>query len=189
MVLPSNTVFAAIDFETTGSLRNNIPVEFAFVRFRLDGTLVDFWESEIRVDREKTKASSRFTETLAVNSLRDCWSTIDQHLSDQLICGHNVGVDRQFLLNEFPFFQAKDYMDTLSLYRQLYGDQIDDYSLESLLSIFGLEEKLHSFDFNEHFEPHRALYDAVGSAQLLLRLYEDPETRSIFTNQVQTSLF
>ena len=189
MILNQQSLICCIDFETTGNLRDNLPVEFAFARFYPDGRLVDHWETEIAVKRADTKASSRFEEVMQVKSLRECWTTIDEKLSGQIICGHNVGVDKQLLLKEFPFFKAHSYIDTLSLYRQLYDKQIDDYSLESLLHIFNLYDPIMAHPLNGHFYPHRALFDAVGSAHLLMRLYQDPRTKSLFEEQDQGMLF
>ena len=187
--LLANDLICAIDFESTGTQRGWKPVEFACALMTLDGQIVRYFESEITVERQASSAAKRFTQDNAAQSLRDCWSEIEDFVQDQHICGHNVGVDKQLLLKEFPLITNKSYIDTFNIYRQLYGGQIPDYSLEALLHTFELHDKLEDLKVNDHWQAHRALYDAVGSALLLTRLYQDPQTRPLFDSPVQDELF
>lgn len=187
--LSSNDLICCLDFESTGTQRGWKPVEFGCALMTLDGKIESYFESEISVERQQTSAAERFSQEDAPKSLRDCWLKIESFVQNQHICGHNVGVDKQLLLKEFPLISNKSYIDTFNIYRQLYGNQIPDYSLEALIQTFELEEQLEALKVNDHWQAHRALYDAVASGLLLVRLFQDPQTRALFNPVTQDELF
>ncbi|MFO7724501.1 MAG: hypothetical protein R6V45_03045 [Oceanipulchritudo sp.] len=94
------------------------------------------------------------------------------------------------------------WIDSLSLYRRLYQG-LETYGLGELVHAFGLQETLLDLARKhcprERCRPHCALFDALASSLLLLRLEEEPELRGRMTRgwllelsggeQVQSELF
>ena len=178
--------FYCIDFESTGALNGQEPLEFAWVEIQKSGKIGKYREvgfSSVTGGRDLSDIKER------VPHLRDMWPELSQNLQGKVLVGHNVNYDYSLIHKVFPGFKYGGLIDTLTIYRQLYGTQIPDYSLEYLLMTFELKEKLDKLQLNEHFEPHRALYDAYGSALLLQRLLEDEQTKSLFDVDVQGKLF
>ena len=72
------------------------------------------------------------------------------------------------------------WLDTLYIYRRVYP-QLESHKLEDLVELFGLgtelnaRSKLYCPDGRRRY--HSALYDALASALLLSRLYDEPELR------------
>ena len=105
---------------------------------------------------------------------------------------HNAAVEDGFLRSVWAYPRsAPDFseverkvpswgpwLDTLHLYRRLYPG-LDSYKLGDLVRLFELETDLAA-EARIHCPPprskyHSALYDALASALLLLRLYDLPE--------------
>lgn len=172
-------MFFCIDFESTGSANGQEPLEFAWVGLTMDGEFLK--PHEIGFENVKGGRDLNFETTYP--HLRDAWPLIENKLQNQVLVGHNINYDHSLLVKTFPGFKAAGLIDTLTLYRQLYDKQIDDYSLTSLMSIFQLGHKIDEYVCNDHFEPHRALYDSYACGLLLQRLLLDEQTRAIFTQQ------
>jgi DNA polymerase III epsilon subunit-like protein len=178
-------MFYCIDFESNGAANGQEPLEFAWVQISLTGDILD--SHEIGFTEVKGGRKLDFKQT--VPHLRDTWPTIKKNLQGAILCGHNVNYDHSLLIKTFPLLQTNGLVDTLTIYRQLYGVQIIDYSLSNLINVFQLGQELESFKCNEHFEPHRALYDAFACALLLQRLLKDETTSGLFTGKQQGKLF
>lgn len=107
-------------------------------------------------------------------------------------CAHNAAVEDGLLRNVWPYprtspdFSKPDenlaswgpWLDTLYLYRRVYP-QLQSHKLEALIETFELvaaldeQAKLYCPDKRRRY--HCALYDALASALLLRRLFEEPE--------------
>ena len=178
--------FYCIDFESTGAVNGQEPLEFAWVEIGKSGTIGNYREigfSGVSGGRDLSDIKERLPH------LRDMWPELKKNLQGQVIVGHNVNYDYSLLNKTFPGFKHAGLVDTLTIYRQLYDKQISDYSLEHLLMIFELKEKLNTLNLNEHFQPHRALYDAYGCALLLQRLLVDEQLKELFNTDSQGQLF
>ncbi len=179
--------FYCIDFESNGAVNGLEPIEFAWVEIcSQSGKIGQFHEygfSAVRGGRQLSDHKNK------VPNMRDLWTTISQNLHGKVLCGHNVSHDFSILNKTFPGFTSGGLIDTLTIYRQLYGRQIKNYSLEDLLNVFDLSKTLDDLALNDHFVPHRALYDAYGCALLIQRLIEDPKTANIFHKETQQKLF
>ena len=179
-------IFYCIDFESTGAANGQEPLEFAWVEVDSMGSIGHCREvgfSGVSGGRDLSDIKER------VPHLRDMWPELNDNLQGKTLAGHNVNYDYSLINKTFPGFKHGGLIDTLTIYRQLYGTQITNYSLENLLLVFELKEKLESLKLNEHFEPHRALYDAYGCALLLSRLLQSEKTRKLFEHQKQDELF
>lgn len=106
------------------------------------------------------------------DAIRD---TVTKYLADEvIIVGHNVHVDLGVLRSKLPGWQAHAILDTLRVARGVLPD-LPSRKLGALVDHFdlatGLPEALH---------PHRATYDVLVTARLLLALAtgEDGNPRS-----------
>ena len=178
-------MFYCIDFESTGAVNGQEPLEFAWVQIDINGNIGNHHEvgfSGVTGGRNLSDIE------IKVPHFRDCWPTLKESLFNKVLVGHNINYDYSLILKTFPAFQNSGLIDTLTVYRQLYGEQLPDYSLESLLRAFQLDKKLDNLALNDHFEPHRALYDAYGCALLLQKLLQDPATSVLFRDDFQGEL-
>lgn len=178
--------FYSIDFESTGALNGQEPLEFAWVEIDKSGKIGSYREIGFTAVSGGRDLSDIKDTT---PHLRDMWPELSSKLEGKVLVGHNVNYDYSLIHKTFPGFKHGGLIDTLTIYRQLYGSQIPDYSLEYLLDTFQLKETLYKLELNDHFEPHRALYDAYGCALLLQRLLLDDQTKSLFDADVQGKLF
>ncbi len=115
------------------------------------------------------------------------------------LSAHNAGFEKHLLKAQWPYPRLSPdficpgaeladwgpWIDTLRLYEVIYPD-LGDYGLSSLLDTFGLRERLYELAAvhcpEKRRRPHCALYDALGSALLLMHLgslpgYEDLSLR------------
>ena len=178
-------MFYCIDFESTGAANGQQPKEIAWVEIDLEGEIGN-WKEIGFTGVKGGRDLGGIEET--VPELRDAWPQIKDSLHGKVLAGHNINYDHSLLLKSFPAFQNSGLIDTLTIYRQLYGEQIADYSLDSLLGIFQISGQLEKLKLNDHFEPHRALFDAYGCALLLQRLLQDPATAVIFKDSGHADL-
>ena len=121
------------------------------------------------------------------------------------LCAHNASVEDRFLKNTWSYTrQSPDFaspkknqllaswgpwLDTLPIYRRLYPD-LDSYQLNTLIRLFGLEDKLTQLARlhcpKERIRYHCALYDALASALLLQRLFSLEELNDLSLYQLFT---
>lgn len=111
-------------------------------------------------------------------------------------CAHNVAVEDGLLSSIWPYprntsdFLSDDeqtaswgpWLDTLQLYRRVYP-QLESYKLGDLVVLFELEAELNQlaklYCPEKRGRYHCALYDALASALLLRRLYDEPDLNGI----------
>ena len=115
-----------------------------------------------------------------------------------IFAAHNRHAENRFLKDTWPLPPAVPdwretgkraqewgpWIDTLSLYRRLYQG-LEAYGLGELVNGFGLGESLLELGREQcppgRSHPHCALFDALASSLLLLRLEEEPELRGRMT--------
>ncbi len=91
-------------------------------------------------------------------------------LNGKVIVGHNVGVDWRLLHRRCPGIQPQALIDTLRLARHVHPGSKGN-GLNVLLDRHHLTAALTAL--LSASGPHRALWDAIGSAALLAKLIED----------------
>lgn len=108
-----------------------------------------------------------------------------------VFCAHNASVEDGLLRMVWPcprispdFFKQGGsagiswgpWLDTLPIYRRVYPG-LENYSLEVLIGLFDLQRDLDDLAGGHcpagRKKYHSALYDALGSALLLLRLFQE----------------
>lgn len=90
-------------------------------------------------------------------------------LAERIFVAHNAHVDLGVLTRELPGFEPIEVIDTLKLAKRLAPGRMS-YRLGTLVQAFGLAEELPP-----GFQPHRAGYDALVAARLLIRLASPPD--------------
>jgi DNA polymerase III epsilon subunit-like protein len=100
--------------------------------------------------------------------------------SESVLVAHNAHVDLDVITRELPGWAPAAVIDTLKLSRRL-SPQRPSHKLGELVAAYGLDH-----DVPEGTGPHRAGYDALMAARLLLRLIRDAglETLGQLTGQV-----
>jgi DNA polymerase-3 subunit epsilon/exodeoxyribonuclease X len=88
-------------------------------------------------------------------------------LNGRILVGHNIGVDLRLIHLRMPAIQPAALIDTSCLVRHLWPD-VRRWNLTALLAEHELENEVKSLVPDG--QPHRALWDAVGSALLLAEL-------------------
>ncbi len=91
-------------------------------------------------------------------------SDVQARLGGAVFVAHNASVDLGVLKRKLPGFAPDDVLDTLRLARRLLPDQ-PNHRLGSLVSVLDLGRDLPS-----DLRPHRAGYDALVTARLLVYL-------------------
>ena len=89
---------------------------------------------------------------------------IRAHLDQCVLVAHNAHVDLDVLTRELPGWKPLDVVDTLKLSRRLHPER-PSHKLGALVQAYYLAEGLP-----ETMTAHRADYDALVTARLLLRL-------------------
>ncbi len=108
------------------------------------------------------------TKTLAdAPGLDDITPELTTRLTGTTIVGHNVGVDWRLLNRRCPGLRVPAMIDTLRLARHLRPDAKSN-SLTTLLDHYRLTDAVAALAPDS--QPHRALWDATGTALLLTTL-------------------
>ena len=163
--------FVVIDVETTGGTAGEAALtEVAAAAFRageLLGTFATLVDPGCPVP-EFVSGLTGITDAMLVGAPSPQWAVarLLSFAGDAVVVGHNVGFDLSFLDAEAErcHLRRRDnpVVDTLALARRLVRDVVPDCSLHTLAAALRLE----------HRPAHRALADALATADLLHRLIE-----------------
>lgn len=175
--------YAAIDFETTGSVAG-YPVEpwqVGVARVEPGASPV-CWESLLRIgDRPfHPRAPGRHAALRGAleraPGLPECLDRLREHCAGVPLVAHNTATERNCLARDLPMERFGPWIDTLKLSRAAWPE-LSSHRLGDLLARFGLMEKVRTA-FPDR-EPHDALFDAYGSHLLLKFLLEQPGWESV----------
>ena len=172
--------FAAIDFETTGSVPGfpNEPwqVGVLAVPAAAEEPPAAF-DSLLRIDparpfnRYAPGRHAKLREELAAAPpLPSLWPRLAPLLAGPVVA-HNAGTERSLLQASAPLHVPGPWIDTLALARRAWP-AAPSHALEDLVPALGLLPRLQALLPGR--EPHDALYDAVACALLLLHLLDQP---------------
>lgn len=169
----SQCQFLVIDVEGNGQQPLEI-IELAIVTIsggRLD-TKVNEWliKPALPVTSMASRLHGIYNDDLVhMPSFKSLSSEISSILRNEVVIGHNVGVDVQLLRKGLPSWTPLVAIDTLRLAKSV-NPGLSSYGLEFLLDYFNVEL--------QDRKAHRALSDAIATAQLFLTLVEILEKRS-----------
>jgi len=109
-------------------------------------------------------------------TIADVEPELARRINGKYLVGHNVGVDWRLLHRRCPTVIPAGLIDTLRLARKIDPDA--QHGLATLLERHGLTRQVHRLAPGS--APHRALWDAVGSALLLAALATQlPDTQAL----------
>ena len=162
--------YTVVDIETTGlDRRYNKILEISALRVR-DRKVVDEF-SEIINPYEPVPSFIRnltgITNEMAREGLEleDVLRKFKEFLKDDVIVGHNVNFDVNFLYDNFKIVLGEEltnnFVDTLRISRRLIPE-LKHHRLDDLTDYFGIEMR----------DKHRALNDCVLTNKVYLRLCE-----------------
>jgi len=139
------------------------------------------------------RAQHGITEEFALREepFTDDWRLFSELRQQGPFCAHNVAVESGLIESVWPYPKAcpnfadpglsaanwGPWLDTLQLYRRIYPG-LESYRLEKLVGLFSVQENLDR-QARLLCPPkrrcyHCALYDALASAFLLARLFDEP---------------
>jgi DNA polymerase-3 subunit epsilon len=182
-----------IDFE--GSRQSGV-VEYGYVTL-VQGEMVDAGTqicAPMGTITDMDRRQHGISEARAVDEpgFESAWSLFAGLRETGPFCAHNASVEDGFLRRVWscprssPDFSEPGqtiaswgpWLDTLPIYRRVYP-QLESHKLQVLVDIFGLQAELDRQAGTlcpadrQHY--HCALYDALASALLLRRLWDEPE--------------
>lgn len=165
--------FLVIDVEGNGQRPLEI-IELAIVSIKHGRVEDSFSEWLIKPLQPVTQMASRFhgiknEDLIAKPAFEEISSQVSNILGNEVVIGHNVGVDVQLLKEKMPTWSPMVAIDTLKLAKAV-NPALASYSLESLIDYFKI-------DLPDR-KAHRAASDAFATAKLFLRLVKIYETQT-----------
>jgi DNA polymerase-3 subunit epsilon len=186
-----------IDFE--GSRQSGI-VEYGVVTLHGEGIEATYSRlcAPIGTISDRDRIQHGISEEIAgaESSFIEEWNLFAGLRESGPLCAHNAAVEDGLLRSVWSYPRSSPdfsednrpiaswgpWLDTLYLYRRIYP-QLESHKLEDLIGLFQLEVDLEAqaklYCSAKRRRYHCALYDALASALLLLRLYEEPELKSM----------
>jgi DNA polymerase-3 subunit epsilon len=180
--LRSPFAFAALDFETTGAVAG-YPVEpWQIGVVRVDAQGARCWEHWLRVGPRPfhPRAPGRHEQVRGelerAPFLQDLVPELRGLCGGVPMVAHNVATEQKCLRDAVPMERFGPWIDTLKLSRALWPG-LRSHKLGDLLAGFGLRDQVTAC-LPERGE-HDALFDAMGSAVLLIHILELPVCANI----------
>lgn len=191
--------FAVIDFETTGFKDSvtGIPmmaVEVAIVQVSKTGEIGEKWSTTLNPLRPIEPSATAVHKLSAqdLSSAPTFESKIEEikaRILGKMLVAHNAEFDAKVLRNELGRFNGHGlrgkqlvFIDTLRLIKSM-GYILPNYKLDTIIKAYGIENA----------NPHRALGDALATAELLAIFLKDDSpleaTRISATSKSPTGMF
>lgn len=159
--------YAVVDVEGNGQQPPDL-VELAIVPI-VEGVIRQPRTWLVKPPRPITAMARRFhkitdAEVVSCPAVSEVADEMREALAEAIFVAHNAHVDLGVLTRELPGFEPSEVIDTLKLAKKLAPSQVS-YRLGGLAEAFcladGLPQGLHA---------HRAAYDALVTARLLVRI-------------------
>ena len=172
-----NSVFSVVDIETTGQRADDgAIIEIGIVHVR-KGVIVDHFQSLVNpavpISTDITFLTGIRTEDVwGAPSFKQLWPQIKNQLAGSYFVAHNAEFDYGFIKTECARIDEPFYMDrfcTVKLSRKLLPE-VGRYNLDALASHLDIPIK----------NRHRALDDAMATAEILTCLLQQKEAGEVF---------
>lgn len=169
-----DAVFVAIDFETTGVVGEFSDEPWQIGMVRIDrGRVVagDTVDQYLRIGPRPFAAAApgRHAEVrgelVSAPTLSESWPAFHAWWLGAPLVAHNAATERRLLQKTAPLHRFDRWIDTLTLSRVAYPD-LSSHALGDVLASLGLVAEVEALCPDRTF--HDALFDAVGSAVLLV---------------------
>jgi len=159
--------YAVVDVEGNGQQPPDL-VELAIVPI-IDGTIGEPTSWLIKPDRPIKYFATRIhgittADVTDAPRFEVVAGEVRAHLDVDAVVAHNAHVDIGVLKHHLPEWDVPEVFDTLKLARRLLPDR-PGYRLGMLVQALSLAEGL-----SDDLGPHRAIYDALVTARLFVRL-------------------
>ena len=173
-----NAGFSVVDIETTGnSSRNGYIIEVGIVNIK-NRCIVETYQSLVHVPVSLPPFISQLTglqdeDLESAPTFNEITHDIQTHLDGNFFVAHNVSFDYGFLKSEFQRAGVMFYRDrfcTVKLGRKLFPGY-KQYNLDALIERFGVHVQ----------NRHRALGDAMATAEILLKYLNHTDAAEVFT--------
>jgi exodeoxyribonuclease X len=163
--------YAVVDVEGNGQQPPDL-VEISIVTIQ-KGTIGPANSWLVRPPRPITSMARRFhkitdEQVAGAPTVADIDADLRTALGDMVFVAHNAGIDLGVVGRELQGYQPTRVLDTLKLARRLLPGR-DSYKLGALVDAFDLAKGL-----SPDLAPHRATYDAIVCARLLVHLATPP---------------
>lgn len=164
--------FVIVDLETTGlDTSRDFIIEIGAAKIE-NGIIADTFSSfvsnlQMQHLPENITALTGITDADLKNAppIHDVLLQLKDFMSDHTLVAHNLRFDFAFLLNwgfqcgvDFEPF-ANNAIDTIEYAKGVLGNKVKNYKLSTLAEYFGIK-----------FAHHRALTDALATAEVFIRL-------------------
>ena len=174
--------FAAVDFETTGSVAGYAVEPWQIGVARWDGEAPVLWESWLKVGPRPFHPRAPGRHAQIRGQLERAPALVDLVPEIRRCCGgiplvaHNAATEQKMFRQDLPLEKFGPWIDTLKLSRSIWPE-LPSHSLGSLLERFEQSPLLARLvpDRGEH----DALYDAAGCGLLLGHILDLPEWRGV----------
>lgn len=165
--------FAAIDFETTGTVKGyeNEPWQIGIVLFDpASGGIDEMWESHLHIP--PTRPFSKYApgrwaqirdDLAAAPHFHEIWHDISSRIAGVPLVAHNAGTERTILTRLAPLTPFGPWHDTLKMLKRGHPG-LPSYKLGAAVDAFALAPMLKRLFPERTF--HDALYDAAATALL-----------------------
>ena len=171
-MLACDVIFTALDFETTGHVRNQpcLPWQLGMVESK-SSQILRTYSTYLKVPKEQRfnqYTPGRWAEIRDVlaesQKLTEKWDELSQWLCGRCLVSHNAPVERTIIQEAFPLHSFPYWIDTLRIAKKAFPKQ-PSYALGDLLALLNLTATVERQC--PGLAPHDALYDAVGCMTLL----------------------
>lgn len=170
-------MFAAIDFETTGTVKGfpNEPWQLGITTFDPEkGTIIEMWETLLRVSPDRPFSPhapgrwAKIRESLAeAPSIYEIWPQIAMRITGVPLVAHNASTERTLLTKIAPLTRFGPWRDTLKIAKERYG-RLEKHNLGDLAEAFSLTGLVQKLLPERTW--HDALFDATATALLYSRI-------------------
>ncbi len=179
--LASEADVLAIDFETTGSARDNenLPWQLGAIRI-LHGVIEPNAAFSLFLNVPMTHQFNPYApgrwaalrESLAAApDIMSLWPQLSPWLTGRVLLAHHAPTERAILQRFFPLHPFGPWLDTLTMAQAAYP-KLNSHKLEDIIPELFLKEKVERLA--PGLEPHDAFYDACACAVLFRHILSLP---------------
>ncbi len=172
----SDTVFAAIDFESAGTAKGqtDVPIQIGIALWSPATGYGETFCSFLHTDRPVTWAAQK-VHGITTDDLQDAptllslWPVIHRLLAGHVVVAHGHGTEKRFL-RTFPGHPFVPWLDTLHLARAAWPEA-KDHSLSALCDLLSVSAAVKERQPDRNW--HDALFDSLGSLAILEELLDE----------------
>lgn len=171
----------AIDFETTGSAKENanLPWQLGAVRI-VNGVILPEQSFSVFFNvpadhKFNPYAPGRWAsirdQLAQAQRFESLWPQLAPWLQGRILMAHHAPTEQTILKNAFPLSPFGPWLDTLDIVKRVYP-KLNSYKLEDIIPSLHLQSEVEALAPER--APHDALYDAFACAVLLLHILSLP---------------